>query len=169
MHPTGDATEGGVLERLVRFTVHADSNNPPVDATVFRYLSTGVAAYRTGVIHRGNNRRGVRRSRLRPRCVWSFVAKFLVPSHCPTRCAVMPRNVFRVFVAAAITAILAGCATTTDPAFASADAKPAQAPLGSRIKRATNMAPTSGVNREEIEQAKVQSGIIRTGIANDGR
>jgi hypothetical protein len=44
----------------------------------------------------------------------------------------------------------------------------AEAPLGSRIKKRSAIAPTSGVSREDIEQSRVQANAIRTGIVNDG-
>ena len=64
--------------------------------------------------------------------------------------------------------LVAGCATTTqDPMFV--ETKATEAPLGSRIKRATSVAPTSGINRQEVEQQNVQAGAVRQGIYNDGK
>lgn len=79
----------------------------------------------------------------------------------------MCRNLFR-FVPVLAVAMLAGCAGTPESAGLEREApapRMADAPLGSRVKRPTNIAPTSGGTRNDVEQARVQSGAIATGMA----
>ncbi len=55
-----------------------------------------------------------------------------------------------------------GCATKSDSAATEKKEQPAggqvaEAPLGSRIRKRTNVAPTGGTNREDIEQQRTQA------------
>ncbi len=66
---------------------------------------------------------------------------------------------------------LCGCATsrTEEEATPSSDRlATVEAPLGSRIKRKSDIAPRIGANREDIEQTKVRQGAIQVGVANEG-
>lgn len=104
-----------------------------------------------------------------------FVAKTppLVASSSPF-VAVRPR--FRrmhrtpsAFLLVVLALSAAGCASTSET---SADKKSDQrlvqeAPLGSRIRKRTNVTPVLGASREDIERARVQQGAIQTGIFQD--
>ena len=75
----------------------------------------------------------------------------------------LPRTLLVVALAGAT-----GCATQSQSAaFAEPANVTAEVPLGSRIKKKSPIAPTSGVQREEIEQTRAQAGAIRAGIVND--
>ncbi len=67
--------------------------------------------------------------------------------------------------------VLGGCAARTEekPDPATGQSRTAEAPLGSRIKRKSDIAPVLGATREDLEATKLQQGAIAVGIANDGR
>lgn len=81
----------------------------------------------------------------------------------------MKTNALRVgFVA--LTVGMAGCASGEQSAALERDKAQsratADAPLGSRIRKKSNMAPVMGATREDLEQARVQAGAIEAGKVN---
>jgi hypothetical protein len=80
----------------------------------------------------------------------------------------MSPRTLRALVVLSAFLVVSGCATRTET---SEQEEPKQkvaveAPLGSRIKKRSNVAPVSGATRQDIENAKVQQGIQQTGAAN---
>lgn len=69
-------------------------------------------------------------------------------------------------LAAVIAIGITGCANTVDkPSEATTEKHIVQdAPLGSRIRKKTGIAPVTGATREDMERAKIQQGAIETGI-----
>ena len=67
-----------------------------------------------------------------------------------------------------VVVLLTGCATKTETTEQKEDSSrvAAEAPLGSRIKKRTNVAPVTGATRQDIENAKVQQGIHQAGVVN---
>ena len=64
---------------------------------------------------------------------------------------------------------LVGCAsqTTTAEDKAARESEVVQeAPLGSRIKKKTKIAPVSEATRQDVENARVQQGMQQTGAVN---
>ena len=64
-----------------------------------------------------------------------------------------------------------GCATKPESAALEKKEQPAssqlaEAPLGSRIRKRSNIAPTGGTHREDIEAQRVQAGAQAVGTAN---
>lgn len=67
-------------------------------------------------------------------------------------------------------AALTGCATNTTKETAQENQPVEEAPLGSRIKRRTNINPTAGVSREDIENGRVQDAARAVGaVTNPGK
>jgi len=65
---------------------------------------------------------------------------------------------------------LGGCATQPKQAEAPEpnERVAVEAPLGSRIKKRTNITPVSGANREDIDNARVMQGQHQAGVVNRG-
>lgn len=66
--------------------------------------------------------------------------------------------------------VLGGCATQPKQAEAEnpAERVAVEAPLGSRIKKRTNITPVSGANRQDIDNARVMQGQHQAGVVNRG-
>ena len=67
-----------------------------------------------------------------------------------------------------ITSILTGCASKPEKVEQEEEGSKVavEAPLGSRIKKRSNVAPVSGATRQDIDNARVQQGIQQTGAVN---
>lgn len=64
--------------------------------------------------------------------------------------------------------MLTGCVSKTETAEPDEGRSKVagEAPLGSRIKKRTNVAPVSGATRQDIDNARVQQGIQQAGTVN---
>ncbi|HEY1110625.1 MAG TPA: hypothetical protein VGE76_18385 [Opitutaceae bacterium] len=71
-------------------------------------------------------------------------------------------------MAAGLLVAMTGCVTKSESAALErkeqqASGPLAEAPLGSRIRKRTNIAPTGGTTREDIEQQRAQAGAQAVG------
>lgn len=68
-------------------------------------------------------------------------------------------------IVAAASLAMTGCATTakTDEQKNKDQRLAQEAPLGSRIRKKSNVAPVLGATRDDIERARVQQGAVATG------
>lgn len=62
---------------------------------------------------------------------------------------------------------LTGCATTTGTDAAQDNRTAETAPLGSRIKRRSDVSPILGATREDLENAKMQQNARQAGAVNN--
>lgn len=74
-------------------------------------------------------------------------------------------------MAVGLTLAMAGCATkpesaALEPKEQKDSSQLAEAPLGSRIRKRTNIAPTGGTNREDLEAQRAQAGARAVGAGN---
>lgn len=81
----------------------------------------------------------------------------------------MARFVLFCVLAAGLAAAVTGCVSASASPALERGKEPvaaADAPLGSRIKKRSSLAPVQGGTRNDVEQARVQAGAAQTGAFN---
>lgn len=77
----------------------------------------------------------------------------------------MHRRLTALSLAAVVALTGAGCASRTQkPEEGDAKQVVQEAPLGSRIRKKSNVSPVSGATRDDIERQRIQQGAIETGV-----